>query len=97
MYNRIGLALRELTADQKKQLEVSSGFLVEDMQSGVASRAGMRLGDLILGINNQDAPNVDQFNQLLKKIEKGRNIALLVRRGEMTTFITMKLTDSDNK
>ena len=57
----------------------------------------MRLGDLILGINNQDAPNVDQFNQLLKKIEKGRNIALLVRRGEMTTFITMKLTDSDNK
>ncbi|MDW7665316.1 MAG: DegQ family serine endoprotease [Nitrosomonadaceae bacterium] len=97
VYNRIGLALRELTPDQKKQLEVSSGFLVEDMQSGVASRAGMRLGDLILGINNQDAPNVDQFNQILKKIEKGRNIALLIRRGEMTTFITMKLTDSDNK
>lgn len=26
VYNRIGLALRELTPDQKKQLEVSSGF-----------------------------------------------------------------------
>ena len=95
--NRIGLALSELSAEQKKQLDLDGGLLVEDVQPGAASRAGMRRGDVILGINNQDVKSVEQFNQLLGKFEKGRNIALLVRRGETTTFITMKLNGGDSK
>jgi serine protease Do len=89
--NRIGLILSELSTEQKKQLEVENGLLVEDMIPGVASRAGLRPGDVILSIDNQDVSTVDQFNQLLSKIPKGRNIALLVRRGDSTTFITMKM------
>lgn len=96
-FNRIGLALSELNTEQKKQLEIDNGLLVEDMQSGIASRAGMRPGDVILSINNQGVKTVEQFNQLLGKVEKGRNIALLVRRGGTATFITMKLNDNDNK
>jgi serine protease Do len=96
-FNRIGLALSELNTEQKKQLEIDNGLLVEDMQSGIASRAGIRPGDVILSINNQGVKTVEQFNQLLGKIEKGRNIALLVRRGGTATFITMKLNDSDNR
>lgn len=92
--NRLGLALSELTNEQKKQLEVSSGLLVEDVQAGIASRAGIQLGDVILGLNNKDIKSVKHFNKLLEKIEVGRNIALLIRRGEMTTFITMKLDDN---
>jgi serine protease Do len=89
--NRIGLSLIELTPDQKKELETESGLLVEDMVPGIASRAGVRPGDVILSINNQDVKTVDQFNQLLNKVEKGRNIALLVKRGDTATFITMKM------
>ena len=89
--NRIGLSLIELTSDQKKELETESGLLVEDMVPGIASRAGVRPGDVILSINNQDVKTVDQFNQLLNKVEKGRNIALLVKRGDTATFITMKM------
>jgi serine protease Do len=89
--NRIGLILGELSAEQKKQLEVSNGLLVEDMVPGIAAHAGLRPGDVILSINNQDVSTVDQFNQLLNKIPKGSNIALLVRRGDSTTFITMKV------
>ena len=90
-FNRIGLALSELNTEQKKQLEIDNGLLVEDMQLGIASRAGIRPGDVILSINNQGVKTVEQFNQLLGKVEKGRNIALLVRRGGTATFITMKL------
>ncbi len=96
-FNRIGLALSELNTEQKKQLEIDNGLLVEDMQSGIASRAGIRPGDVILSINNQGVKTVEQFSQLLGKVEKGRNIALLVRRGGTATFITMKLNDNDNK
>ena len=94
--NRIGLSLIELTSDQKKELETESGLLVEDMVPGIASRAGVRPGDVILSINNQDVKTVDQFNQLLNKVEKGRNIALLVKRGDTATFITMKM-NGENK
>ena len=89
--NRIGLSLSELSAEQKKQLETQNGLLVEDMVPGIASRAGIRPGDVILSINNQDVNRVEQFNQLLNKIEKGRNIALLVKRGDTATFITMRV------
>jgi len=89
--NRIGLVLSELSAEQKKQFEVDNGLLVEDVQTGAAGRAGLRRGDVILGINNQDVQSAEQFNQLLEKFDKGRHIALLVKRGDSTTFITLKL------
>jgi serine protease Do len=94
--NRIGLSLSELSAEQKKQLETENGLLVEDMVPGIASRAGIQPGDVILSINNQDVRTVEQFNQLLNKTPKGRNIALLVRRGDTATFITMKM-NGENK
>lgn len=93
--NRLGLALSEITAEQKKQLEISNGLLVEDVQPGIASRSGMRIGDIILGFNSKDVKSVGQFNELLSQVKSGKNIALLVKRGDLTTFITMKLTDDD--
>ena len=97
VYNRIGLSLRELTDNEKKELEINSGLLVQGIQQGIASSIGMRPNDIILGINNQDVTTVVQFNQLLKKIKKGRSIALLIRRGETTYFITMKINGDDSK
>ena len=94
--NRLGLVLSELTNEQKKQLEVNSGLLVEDVRVGIADRAGIQLGDVILGLNNKDVKNIKQFNKLLDETEAGRNIALLIKRGEMTTFITMKIEDVNN-
>lgn len=94
--NRLGLALNEVTAEQKKQLDITGGLLVEDVQpNGIASRSGIRIGDIILGFNSTDIKNVDHFNQLLNQTKSGRNIALLIKRGDLTTFITMKITDDD--
>ncbi len=97
IFNRIGLALTELSTEQKKQLEIEGGLLVEDMQPGIGSRAGIRPGDVILSINNQGVKSAEQFNQTLAKIEKGRSIALLVSRGGTSTFITMKMNGNDPK
>jgi len=33
----------------------------------------------------------------LNQVKSGKNIALLVKRSDITTFITMKLTDDDKK
>lgn len=91
--SKLGLALRELTANEKNQLGVDNGLLVEEVYNGAARNADVRPGDVILGFNNQDINSIKQFNKLLDDAKKGRNIALLIRRGDVTTFITMKIDE----
>ncbi|MBL80097.1 MAG: protease Do [Nitrosomonadaceae bacterium] len=96
-YNLLGLVLREFSKGEKRQFEINHGLLVESMKQGVASSSGIRPNDIILGINNQDVTTVENFNQLLRKIKDGRNIALLIRRGSTTFFVTMKLNGEKDK
>ncbi|WP_244073721.1 DegQ family serine endoprotease [Nitrosomonas sp. PY1] len=95
--NRLGLALSELTSQQKKQLDVTNGLLVEGIQPGIASRSGIRVGDIILGFNSKDVKNTEHFNEMLNQVPNGKNIALLVKRGDVINFITMKLNDDLKK
>ena len=89
---RLGMALNELTDQQREQLKINGGLLVEDVQ-GIAARAGIRRGDVILAVNNQEVQTVEQFNQILEKIEKGHSVALLVRRGENAIYVPLKMKD----
>ena len=91
--NRLGLVVSELNAEQKRELKMSSGLLIEDVR-GTGSRADLRPGDVIIALISKGATTeiktVDQFNKLLAQFEKGSNVTLLVRRGEMQTFVTIK-------
>jgi len=89
--NRLGIAVDNLSAEQKKELKLEAGVLVEDVQPGAAAKAGIRPGDVILAVNNDDVASVEQLNQLLSHFEKGRTLALLVRRGDNTQFITLRI------
>ncbi len=86
---KLGLTLSELTADQRKELKISAGVLVEEVK-GVATRAGLQPGDVILAINNSEVKTIEQFNHALGKLEARKNLALLVRRGETTQYITLR-------
>jgi serine protease Do len=87
---RLGLTLSELSPDQRKELGLSSGLLVEDAQ-GAAAKAGIRRGDVLMAINNQDVKSVEQLNQLLGQFEKARSVALLIRRGEGSLYVPLRL------
>jgi serine protease Do len=89
---RLGLLLSELNAEQKAELQVENGLLVEDAK-GVAARSDIHRGDVILAIGNLAVKSVEQFNEVLKQIPKGRNVALLVRRGDVTSYVAIKLDD----
>ena len=55
-----GMALADLPEARRKELKVDNGVLVEGAQ-GAAARAGIRPGDVILAVNNQDVKSVEQF------------------------------------
>lgn len=91
--NRLGLVVSELTAEQKRELRMSSGLLIQDVR-GAHARADLRPGDVIIALISKGATTevttVEQFNKLLAQFEKGGNITLLIRRGEMQSFVTIK-------
>jgi serine protease Do len=90
--NRIGLVVKDLTPQQKKQINENSGILVIDSQE-LASNAGIRKGDVILGLNNNPISSAQAFNQAIKKIPKGKTIALLVYRNGDTLYVPIKITN----
>jgi serine protease Do len=91
--NRLGLVLSEPTAEQRQQLGISNGLVVEDV-GAAGGRTELRQGDIILASISKgvrtEARSVEQFNGLLAKLEKTSIITLLVRRGDSQTFITIK-------
>jgi len=91
--NRIGLILNEITPQQKKKLNGKNGLLVTDSQ-GSAALAGIRRGDIVLGLNNTEVTTVEQFNKTLTGISNGKTIAVLVLRGESTLYVPIKVTDT---
>ena len=86
---RLGLALSPLTDAQKKELGVKNGLLVEEVLNPEVNE--LRTGDIILAIGNIEISSVDNINEVLKRVPKGRNVALLVRRGEQISYVAVKL------
>jgi serine protease Do len=89
--NRIGLIVKDLTPQQKKQIKENSGILVLD-SAEISLNAGIRKGDIILGLNNNPVNSSQSFNQELSKIPNGKTIALLIYRNGDTLYIPIKIT-----
>jgi serine protease Do len=88
--NKIGLTLKELTAPQKKKLNGKNGLLVIE-SVGSAAQAGIRRGDVILGLNNSESQSVEQFNKQINGVAAGKTVAVLVQRGENTLYVPIKI------
>ena len=90
--NRLGLVLSDLTAEQKRDLKVEGGALVEEARATV--RADLRVGDVITAVTSKgqttELKSADQFNKLIAQLDRGTTVTLHVRRGESNLFVTIK-------
>ena len=88
--NTLGLEVQALT---KKQIESMGsrrgGVLVTQVEPGAASDAGIREGDVIQMINNTPVASVQEFSAIIKKLPKGKTVAVLVRRGDGARFLAL--------
>ena len=89
---RLGIGVVELTEEQKKQLQIEGGLLIDEAK-GVNVRSELQRGDIILALGNTPIVSIEQLNGVLKAIPKGRNVALLVRRAETASYIAIKLDE----
>lgn len=86
--NKIGLTVSDLDADDKKELKVDGGVMVNDVE-GAAARAGIQAGDVVLAFNTTDIKTSAQLNELASKVGS-KNVALLVKREGVTRYVVVK-------
>lgn len=87
--NALGLVVSDLSEAQKKELRIDSGVIV-DASEGPAARAGLRAGDVILQLNNNDVRDARQFNALVSKLDPKKMAVVLVRRGDASQFVPIR-------
>ena len=96
--NAMSLVVKELTAEQREQLDqAEGGILVEKVMPGAGSDAGIRKGDVILSVNNIKVESVAQFEQLLDELPRDRSVPILIQRRGAPTFLAFKLTGDEDE
>jgi serine protease Do len=93
--NRLGLVVRDLTAEQREQAGIAKGgVVVEDVNPGPADQVGIRAGDVILMLDNQAVSDAKQFKGIVEGLTPGRSVAMLVQRSGGRMFYALKIPKS---
>jgi|SRR5690554_689590 len=92
MKNPLGITVGELSAEQKKMIDLETGVLIQDVQEGPAAMIGLRPGDVITHLNNQQVDSVKSFNAIVQKLPRNRSLSMRVLRQGRASFITFKLS-----
>jgi len=86
---KLGLAVKDLTAEQKKALKISKGVQVE-ASDGAAQAAGIEPGVVILMVNGQDVADAKAFNAIVAKVDVKKAVSMLIRDEQGTRFLTFR-------
>jgi S1-C subfamily serine protease len=86
----VGLSLRELPPSVLKSIGLPYGLAVV-RADGMAGRAGLRMGDVVYGVNQQRLKSVDDFRRLVGQPGDNASTRLLVRRGRNDFYVAMEL------
>ncbi|HET6546781.1 MAG TPA: DegQ family serine endoprotease [Rhodanobacteraceae bacterium] len=90
--NPLGIVVEDLTAEQRKQLDLrNEGVLVTAVNGPAARRAALRPGDVILMVGRKPVKSASDFDAAVKGVKPGESVMLLVRRDDVTSFIAISV------
>jgi serine protease Do len=85
---KLGLALRPLQPEERREASVDGGLLIADV-TGPAAMAGVQPGDVLLAINGTQAKSVEQVRDVVAKADK--SVALLIQRDGNKIFVPVRI------
>ena len=85
----LGLSVRDLTAAEKRELQLEGGVWVASAQ-GPAARAGVREEDVIVGVGNTQVRDVKALEAALAGLPKDRPVPVLIRRGDWAQYALIR-------
>jgi serine protease Do len=87
----LGLILAEMTAADRKRLDLDSGVVVRSLEDGPARDAGLQAGDILLEIEGKRAGTVAEAYRLLAHAPKARPLLVRIQRGAVSRFVALRV------
>lgn len=87
----LGLVVEPLDKAAQEKLGINHGVRVVEAKAGPAQKAGVRVGDVVRSLNNQEVESPEQFTELVKALPKDTWVPLLVQRGDNPMFLAIKV------
>ena len=85
----VGLAVRELPRATLRSMGLRYGLAVVRVEAGAAN-SGLRMGDVIYGVNQRRIGSVVDFARFLAEQPPGAPMSLLVRRGGLDLYLPVQ-------
>jgi serine protease Do len=85
---KLGLALRPLAPEEKREADTDGSLVVEDVD-GPAAQAGVQPGDIILGVNGTRVKTVQELQKAATR--SGKVVALLIERDNAQIFVPLRV------
>lgn len=90
----IGITANEITPQIASEFNLgeTTGVVITDVENGsVAAEAGLRPGDVILEIDKKSIKNLEDYKSAMGEVKKTGSTLFLVKRGQYTLYVGMKL------
>jgi predicted metalloprotease with PDZ domain len=92
----LGVVIRDLDNERATSLKLKDPHgaeIVSIDQDAPASKAGLKVHDVVVQMNGQRIEGIEQFRRMLRETPPGRNVALVVMRDGQTVNLTAQLGD----
>jgi len=88
----LNVSVRELTREERQELGLSErGLLVQKVASGPVAKAGIRPGDILLRLGQQQLTGIQDLEQAVEALPRGQPVPVQIRRGDNTLFVSLTL------
>jgi serine protease Do len=90
---KLGMTVRQLTPElsTRLRLQADQGVVISRLDpDGLAAKAGLEVGDIIIMLNNSEVANVDQLKKALRQGRKAPYLRFLVQRRGMRLFVVIR-------
>jgi serine protease Do len=82
---QLGMSVRALTPEEKRQADTEGSIIVEQA-TGAAAAAGVQPGDVVLGVNSRRIASVTELRDAVRQ-RSGGTVALLIERDGAQIFV----------
>lgn len=90
--SRLNIDVTDLSEEQRTELGLDGkGVLVTEVKAGPAYDAGIRDGDVLVMVHNQNIKDAKHFRDVSEDLPAGKWVAVLVQRRDGPVFLSLRL------
>lgn len=87
----IGLAVSGLSAEQRQQLDIDAGVLIQQVApDSAAARAGLQSGDVIVELAGKSVDSVSTLRKLVGQLDDKKAVPMRINRDGATLFVPLR-------